>query len=167
MDTLNKPGKDSLSKLFHAHLDRLMLKLNKAFNELPVGSQRLLLVAMALCLAAWCSHAITLGITATPPHSFPIDSITYLYMLPMEKKHDTLQLIPLGKMKGEINGQFEAFYVAMDTKGNFYKNHNPSYSKERWFKSRDWEILTYRQIMEYDKHLTLLPLQNMSKSIKP
>ncbi len=84
---------------------------------------------------------------------------------PMQTKPDTTELIPLGKMKGEVNGKFEAFYVAMDRRGNFFKNENPAYSNERWKMSPDWKPLSYNQFMEYDKQLQFLPLK--SKQLKP
>lgn len=87
-------------------------------------------------------------------------------MQPIEKKRDSTELIPLGKMKGEIDGQFEAFYVAMDGKGNFYMNRNPSYAKDRWLKSDDWKQLSYQDFMQYEKQLHFLPIEGKSKSLK-
>ena len=66
-------------------------------------------------------------------------------------------LIPLGKMKGEMDGEFEAFYLAFDMAGQLYINYSPSYSKEMYCKSNGWLQITRRQLEQYEKQLHFFP----------
>lgn len=76
----------------------------------------------------------------------------------------TETLTPIGKMKGEIDGKFEAFYLAVDKQGELFINRNPPYSKNAFNKSTNWELITRQQLDEYDKHLHLFPArQNVIK----
>ena len=68
-------------------------------------------------------------------------------------------------MKGEIDGDFEAFYLAVDKDGQVYLNRDPDYSENRYEKSRGWELVTREQLAVYEKELHFIPLQK--KSLKP
>jgi len=66
-------------------------------------------------------------------------------------------LIPLGKMKGEVNGEFEAFYLAVDLNAQLYMNRSPEYTTGRWKKGSGWEPLSRQQLAEFENHLRLIP----------
>ncbi|MBN8651429.1 MAG: hypothetical protein J0L67_08370 [Cytophagales bacterium] len=155
---------------YRERIDKILyakaLKLNQLFNEMPIRIQRLIMLGAGLGIATICVLAIKEGFNSKQTSSINIDTLTNPLLQPMEMKDDPTTLIPLGKMKGEINGQFEAFYVAMDGKGNFFMNHNPSYAKDRWLKSDDWKPLTYQQFMEYEKQLHFLSIESKSKTLK-
>lgn len=82
-------------------------------------------------------------------------------------KHDanTQALRPIGKLKGEIDGEFESLYVAADQDGNLYKNHNPGYKKNRYELSQGWEPINPEQFEELKKQLHFIPHKN--KGLKP
>ncbi len=140
--------------------------VNHAFNRLSRKSQRIILLTAGFAIASICVLAIAEGFIPKKIKAISIDSLTHPLMQPHEKKRDSTELIPLGKMKGEINGKFEAFYVAMDGQGNFFMNHNPTYAKDRWVKSDDWKQLSYQEFMRYEKELRFLPLEGKSKTLK-
>lgn len=162
----NKSEKKSVREYLANMLRNRAKQVNKAFNALSLKAQRIILLTAGLCIAAVCVLAITEGFSPRKVNTIPIDSLTRPLMHPNEKKRDSTELIPLGKMKGEINGEFEAVYVAMDGKGNFFMNHNPTYAKDRWLKSDDWKQLSYQEFMRYEKELHFLPIDGKSKSLK-
>lgn len=166
MATDKKSVKESLQEYVTNILRSRAGVVNNAFNKLSLKSQRIILLTIGLGIASICVLAITEGFSPRKVNTISIDSLTQPLMQPNEKKRDSTELIPLGKMKGEINGEFEAFYVAMDGQGNFFMNHNPTYAKDRWVKSDDWKQLSYQEFMRYEKELHFLPFEGKSKSLK-
>ncbi|HEX8041847.1 MAG TPA: hypothetical protein VF490_22025 [Chryseosolibacter sp.] len=75
---------------------------------------------------------------------------------------DTEQLNPVGKMKGEINGGFESFYIAVDREGQLFINHDPEYSEDRYKKSNGWKPITRQQLEAYEGDLRFFPSQRKS-----
>lgn len=67
------------------------------------------------------------------------------------------KLTPIGKMKGELDGEFEAFYVAVDYTGQLFINHNPKFSKDSLLQSKGWEPITRQQLEVYEKQLHFIP----------
>lgn len=74
-------------------------------------------------------------------------------------------LTPIGKMKGEINREFTAFYLAVDKNGQAYINHDPEYGDDRYVKSNGWKPITNEQLAFYEDELHFIPHQK--KSLKP
>lgn len=66
-------------------------------------------------------------------------------------------LIPIGKMKGEVEGKFEAFYLAVDKEGQLHINRNPPFLKDALHKSAEWETITRQQLDRYEKQLHFIP----------
>lgn len=56
----------------------------------------------------------------------------------MQQQSNGQMLTPIGKMKGEINQEFTAFYLAVDKNGQVYINHDPEYGEDRYVKSNGW-----------------------------
>lgn len=75
----------------------------------------------------------------------------------MQQKSNGQLLTPIGKMKGEINEEFESFYLAVDKDGQVYMNRNPEYSEDRYDKSKGWESITQEQLTGYKKELHFIP----------
>jgi hypothetical protein len=69
------------------------------------------------------------------------------------------ELIPLGKMKGEVNGEFEAFYLAVDLNAQLYMNRSPEYTTGRWEKENGWQPLSRDQLAAFEDHLRLIPIR--------
>ncbi|HNP94387.1 MAG TPA: hypothetical protein PKJ63_02120 [Cyclobacteriaceae bacterium] len=165
MKTWEEQNKIPVGKRITKLLREKTERLNIYFNSLSIQKQRATLLTIGLFMAAICLLALAEGINPKRVESMEIDAITSPHTQKM-KERDSTELIPLGKMKGEINGEFTAFYVAMDRKGNFFKNDNPTYSKERWVISKDWEQLTYAEFMEYEKQLHFQPIESKNRALK-
>lgn len=75
----------------------------------------------------------------------------------MKSDSNGQQLNPVGKMKGEIDDEFESFYLAQDKDGQVYMNRNPEYTEHRYDKSKGWEAITQAQLDEYKKKLHFIP----------
>lgn len=67
------------------------------------------------------------------------------------------KLEPVGKMKGEIDGAFESFYLAVDLEGQMFINRDPAYSKERYEQSNGWKPITRQQLEAYERDLRFFP----------
>lgn len=141
-----------------------MESLNARFNSIPHGKRKMILV-MAGALIALLSGTILLNaIYGVPANPLSIDKITIPHDIYM-KPTDTTLLTPVGKMKGEIDGEFEAFYLAVDKEGQVYINRDPGYSEDRYDKSKGWEPVTREQLAQYEKALHFIPHQK--KGLKP
>ena len=88
--------------------------------------------------------------------SFSIDRITLPKDINMNEP-GTNKLTPIGKMKGEIDGEFEAFHVAVDQEGQLFINRDPEFSKDSLNKSKGWEPITRQQLETYQKQLHFIP----------
>jgi hypothetical protein len=67
------------------------------------------------------------------------------------------QLIHVGKLKGEIDNEFESFHLAVDGEGQLYLNRNPEFSTDSLNKSKGWEPITRQQLETYQKQLHFIP----------
>jgi hypothetical protein len=100
-------------------------KANDSFNVLPKTSKRLMVIAFGICTTGISALLI---IQALRDQESQIDFKPETIAMPYDifKKEETAvsdtQLIPVGKMKGEIEGEFESFYVAVDNKGSIFIN---------------------------------------------
>ncbi len=83
----------------------------------------------------------------------------------MQQQSNGQMLTPIGKMKGEINREFTAFYLAVDKNGQVYINHDPEYGEDRYVKSNGWKPITNEQLSFYEDELHFIPHQK--KSLKP
>jgi hypothetical protein len=131
--------------------------INTWFNGLPIRSRKIALLffgmSIALCCVGLMYHAITAN-TGIKIFIEPITQPNDIYMAPSK---DTTRLSPVGKLKGEIDNQFEAFYVAKDKSGQHYINHNPSYGQDRYLLSKDWTAISDQQLETLKKELHFIP----------
>ncbi len=67
------------------------------------------------------------------------------------------QVIPLGKMKGEIAGEYTSFHVAVDMEGQLFINPDPEFSKDSLNKEKGWEPITRQQLDKYEEQLHFIP----------
>ena len=84
----------------------------------------------------------------------------------MRQHKDLRKLIPLGKMKGEYNGEYDSFYVALDANASIFINRNLEYSDSAYFKSNRWEKITRNQLKEYANQLCFIPFDTNGKDKK-
>jgi hypothetical protein len=134
--------------------------LNKAFNSLSIVIQRRIMITCGMATAS----AILLltimpfytrqeNIIDPEPITLPQDIYQYHDM----EQHNAKTLAPIGKMKGEIDGKFESFYIAIDNQGTVFINRDPLYGSERFLKANGWEAITIEQLREYEKKLHFIP----------
>jgi hypothetical protein len=83
----------------------------------------------------------------------------------MQQQSNEQLLTPIGKMKGEINKEFESFYLAVDKDGQIYMNRNPEYSEDRYDKSKGWELITQEQLAGYKKELHFIPQKSRTPKL--
>ena len=88
-----------------------------------------------------------------------------IYMKEQTQAISRDQLIPVGKLKGEMNGEFEAFYLAVDHEGRTYKNAWPGVSMDAYHKSNGWQEISRQELARYEKQLHFFPAR--SKGLKP
>ena len=88
-----------------------------------------------------------------------------IYMKEETEGISTDELIPVGKLKGEMDGQFEAFYLAVDHVGRTYMNPWPGVSTGAYNKSNGWQEISRQELERYEKQLHFFPAR--SKGLKP
>ena len=158
-----------LEKTFAEHSRRIDLRLrqkvdkvNNFFNGLSPDRQRLALTIAGVLLAGISALMVATALRQQVDTDALEQKITLPIDLDMpERNVKPVELLsPVGKMKGEMDGEFEAFYLAVDATGQIYINRNPEYSRERFLKSDDWQPITPTQLDAYGKQLHFIPHQN-------
>ncbi|WP_276374276.1 hypothetical protein [Chryseolinea sp. H1M3-3] len=139
----------------------LINPFNRWFNDLNTRTKKVILLSMGITV---CSIGLTVIIQALStnqePNTLTIDKITTPKDIHMSDKGKDLpedQLIPVGKLKGEVNGEFEAFYLAVDKHGQTYINRSLEYSDDAYSKSKGWEQISRQQLEMYEKQLHFIP----------
>lgn len=84
----------------------------------------------------------------------------------MKQERENESLIPLGKMKGEIDGEFDSFYVAVDKDARIFINRNMNYGDSAYKKSENWNEITIDILKDYERSLHFIPLSQKSKGLK-
>ncbi len=150
-----------------ARLVALFRMVSMGFNCLPIADKKELTIWFGIAAGLICAMPVIKGVTGKNYNAvIAIDSIQLpkdIYMR-NEKTISEDQLIPVGKLKGEINGEFEAFYLAVDANGTTYINRSIDFSSEAYHKSKGWEEITREDLERYRKELHFLPVR--SKGIK-
>lgn len=152
--------KDSLSrteKLFRSRVGAA----SQTFNRLSKQGQKTIVIVFGICVTI-ISVFLILQDPRDPGSNtgFKPDKIAMPYDIFMENETRVTenQLTPVGKMKGEIDGEFESFYVAVDNKGTVYINRDIEYSERAYRKTEDWKQISKEKLMEYEKELHFIPL---------
>ncbi len=161
--TMKKKIKESLSPM-QLLVMQCIDNLNTTFNAFPHGKKKIILAVTGVMIACLSGAMVLDAIYGVPANPLTFDKITLPHDIQMQQT-DTTTLTPIGKMKGEIDGDFEAFYLAVDKDGQVYLNRDPDYSENRYDKSRGWELVTHEQLAVYEKELHFIPHQR--KSLKP
>lgn len=153
------------SRILH-HLDtslrRLVDHASKQYSSLSAAKQKTMLLIFGLVTGMICLLLIIQALTfQAAPSKISIDSIATPNDAYMNNQDSTStdQLIPVGKLKGEINGEFEAFYLAVDKDGRTYINRSLDLSAKPWQKSERWEQISREQLNAYEKELHFLPIR--------
>jgi len=135
---------------------------NETFNGLPIQRKKSAVVAFGIGVTAVSVFLILHALRNEPNKSgFKPDRIAMPYDIFMKDESGTTedQLTPVGKMKGEIDGEFESFYVAVDNQGAVYINRDIEYSERAYEKTDDWKQISKEKLMEYEKDLHFISSQ--------
>jgi len=131
-------------------------KLNDAFNRRSPESKRVSLMIFGTIAGLGALFLMISPFVSDPGRLPPIEGITKptdIYQKNPMKHNEAQQLIPVGKMKGEMDGEFEAFYIALDAEGKIYINRDPSFGDDRFVKSSGWVTITNEEFRAYEKQL--------------
>jgi hypothetical protein len=134
--------------------------VNTAFNRLPSSRKKVSILVFGLCVTAVSSILVVGAMRDGSNHVlFRPEQIAIPYDIFMN--HETSvtesQLTPVGKMKGEIDGEFESFYVAVDNAGAIYINRDIEYSERAYDKTEHWKQISKEKLTEYEKELHFIP----------
>ena len=135
---------------------------NETFNGLPKQRQRTAVIMFGACVTV-----ISLFLILQPSRNevstsgLRPDRIIMPYDIFMDDETEVTenQLTPVGKMKGEIDGEFESFYVAVDNQGAVYINRDIEYSERAYQKTNDWKQISKEKLMDYGRELHFTPSQ--------
>ena len=130
-------------------------KINDRFNRLTTKIKRLAVILFGILMALLCIYLIIRPIDGRYAN-LHIEKITLPNDINM-KSNNAQDLTPVGKMKGEIDGELESFYIAVDAEGQLFINRDPEYSENRYRKSNRWEPVTRRQLEAFEKELHFIP----------
>lgn len=140
-------------------------RFNTAFNALPLRTKQVTVIFFGMALAMICIVLVVQAFQTEISNAISIDKITLPKDTFMKQADTTKQLIPVGKLKGEINGEFEAFYVAVDKTGQVYINRDPEFGANRFVKSEQWQPISQKELDSYQKELHFIP--HKAKGLKP
>ena len=135
---------------------------NETFNRLSKQRKKSAVVVFGICVTVVSGFLILQASrNETNETGFKPDRIAMPYDIFMKDESGTTedQLTPVGKMKGEIDGEFESFYVAVDNQGSVYINRDIEYSERAYEKTHDWKQISKEKLMEYEKDLHFIPSQ--------
>jgi hypothetical protein len=142
--------------------------LNARFSRFSNQKQKICLLLFGAMVGGICVTLIARALYSRPSNDYiSVDKIETPNNHFMQKENSTLSeedLIPIGKMKGMIEGEFEAFYVAVDKDGKIFINHEIDYSPDAYKKSNGWQNIKREQLDEYSKELHFIP--NRTKGLK-
>ena len=153
----------------NASIKALTKPLNIWFNDLTARTKKVILLSFGIAMGSIGLTVIVQAlISSQESSSLTIDKITTSKDIHMNNQGKDLpedQLIPVGKLKGEVNGEFEAFYLAVDKHGQTYINRSLEYSVDAYNKSKGWEQISRQQLETYEKQLHFIPARG--KGLKP
>jgi hypothetical protein len=152
---------------YKIHGQRIVKKVNDNFNSLSRQAKKRTVIMFGVVSASICVATMT-GIFTGGLKSLHSDSIVIPKTeTPMEIKQSSNPLIPLGKMKGEVKGEFDSFYVAVDKDARVFINRNIRYDDTAYDKSESWKEISINELKQYERDLHFIPLSNKSKGLKP
>ena len=153
-------------KKMKGRMHRWFLMLSQRFKALSKSNQRkivLLLTASLFLSATWLILFLKTGLRGAQIGVISIPVIRQSNDETMKQE----QLILLGKMKGEVNDEFDSFYVAIDKSARIFINRDIDYAPNAYTKSKKWKEITRTKLGEYERDLTFRPINQKPKSLKP
>lgn len=147
-------------------MQRWLFMISRHFDALSKANQRKTLLLVTALLLAFLTALVVWGETGLNEKQMGVISIPSI----RQSNDETMkqeQLIPLGKMKGEVNGEFDSFYVAIDKNARIFINRDIDYGPNAFAKSQKWEQITRAKLADYERDLSFRPINQKSKSLKP
>lgn len=142
-------------------------KLNYRFNRLSLSVKKWSVVIFGIASALVCLATVRGLFSVKLSRLLQGQSIsTPIIEHPMKQERENESLIPLGKMKGEIDGEFDSFYVAVDKDARIFINRNMNYGDSAYKKSENWNEITIDILKDYERSLHFIPLSQKSKGLK-
>lgn len=156
-ETKEQESKDDLIPKWKVQVRSNVDRISAKFNALPLRIKQAIVIFFGLALAMICMVLVVQAFKTEISNTILIDRISLPKDTFMKQADTTKQLIPVGKLKGEINGEFEAFYLAVDEEGKPYINRDPVIGENRFTKSEGWQPITQQELKTYEKELHFIP----------
>jgi hypothetical protein len=140
-------------------VDRIAEGGNK-FNRMSAKGKRLSILSFGICVSGISLFLIIQALREQENRiQFKAERIAMPYDIFMKDTQTVSEdrLVPVGKMKGEIDGEFESFYVAVDGKGLIYINREIEYNESAYDKSEAWKQISREKLTEFEKELHFIP----------
>lgn len=147
-------------KIVSGAFDNSVSRVNEKFNSLSARRKKVLLLIFGISVSV---ISVMLIIRALQPRENGIhieaERITVPYDIFMKDENSLAedQLMPVGKMKGEVEGEFESFYVAVDGKGSIFINCDIEYTENAYEKNKNWQQISREKLAEYEQELHFIP----------
>lgn len=156
-----KSKAEALSGKVKSAVETKVGEFSDNFNALDSRTKKWNLILLGLSMACLCTAIAVRGFLSGDSGYLKPETIT----LPKDIYMDTLKaerLMPIGKMKGEIDGEFEAFYLATDKEGHLFINRNIEYSDSAYERTNGWEQITRKQLEFFERNLDMIPPRQKS-----
>ena len=140
---------------------------NQSFNRLPKSKKKLSILLFGVCITGISATLIIQALRNQENQiHFKPERIAMPYDIFMkgETEVSESQLTPVGKMKGEIDGEFESFYVAVDSKGSIYINRDIEYAESAYDLTDAWKQVSREKLTEFERELHFIP--SRSKGVR-
>jgi hypothetical protein len=129
------------------------------YNALPERGKKIVVLTFGSATAVLCLLLIMQSLYDNVGITLSIDPITKTkdaYMPDSTFQHQDA-LVPVGKLKGEYEGEFDAFYLAVDKEGSLFINRSLEYSPDAYRKENGWEPISRNELRKYEEQLHFIP----------
>jgi hypothetical protein len=141
--------------------------MSKRFNCLPQKFKKAVLLGFGMVIGGMSFMLIIQALSNQENKTISIQRLSVPKDIYMKEQRSLLNdhLIPVGKFKGEMDGEFEAFYLAVDSDGKTFINRSPDFSDDPYDKSKGWEQTSKEDLERFQKQLHFFPAR--TKGMKP
>jgi hypothetical protein len=143
-------------------------EMSLRFNSLPQKMKKAFLIGFGIVMGGISFMLIIQALSNQENKTtISIQKLTVPNNIYMKEQRSILNehLIPVGKFKGEMDGEFEAFYLAVDSDGKTFINRSPDFSDDPYDKSKGWEQTSKDDLERFQKQLHFFPAR--VKGMKP
>lgn len=129
------------------------------YNALPQRTKKAVVLFFGSSTALMSLLMIIQSLYSNTGISLSIDSITITkdaYMSDTTVRNQDA-LVPVGKLKGELDGEFDSFHLAVDREGALFINRSLEYSPNAYRKENGWEPISRNELRKYEEQLHFIP----------